>query len=130
MAPKDAAGQTFDFDTIAVVLYAMQDGGIVLGSKHFELMSAIDPKGRTKSSFEHQFRAVKARAKELQAQAQGAGGTPTPTPTPAKAKAKASGGKRKKAASELNGDDDIESTPSKKVKDEPKGDEDEEGDFI
>ena len=63
-----AESQSFDFETIAVVLYAMLETGTGLGEKHYAMMSAIDGK-RTKSAFEHQFRKVKARAKELQDQA-------------------------------------------------------------
>lgn len=52
MAP---ANDTFDAETIAVLVYALLESGTVLGSKHYELMSAVDGK-RTKSAFEHRFR--------------------------------------------------------------------------
>jgi len=64
MADKTPAAQTFDFETMAVVLYAMLESGVTLGAKHYSMMSAIDGK-RGPDSLNHQFRKVKARAKEL-----------------------------------------------------------------
>ena len=75
----------------------MLETGTVLGEKHYAMMSAIDGK-RTKSGFEHQFRKVKARAKELQEQAKRDGGVGTPVKGKARGggtglgSAKASGG--------------------------------------
>jgi hypothetical protein len=60
--------QTFDFETMAVVLYAMAESGVTLGMKHYEMMAKADGT-RGKDGFNHQFRKVKARAKELQEQA-------------------------------------------------------------
>lgn len=125
MAPKEAAGeQTFDFETMAVVLYAMLESGVTLGNNHYALMSAADSKGRTANSFQHSFRKVKNRAKELQAtKGSDLGAQATP-------KSRGGTGKRKKAASEMNGgadpadDDEILDTPSKKVKPEPKDEDD------
>ena len=79
----EANTQTFSFETMAVVLYAMQESGVTLGGKHYEMMAAISGKG--KDSFNHQFRKVKARAKELFDQAKD-GTLPTAPTTPAKKK--------------------------------------------
>lgn len=65
MAPKDKAeGQTFSFQEVACMVAAMNAGGVVLGAKHYGLMAKLDGE-RSTSSFEHKFRAVKARGKEL-----------------------------------------------------------------
>lgn len=76
----EANTQTFSFETMAVVLYAMQESGVTLGMKHYEMMAAISGKG--KDSFNHQFRKVKARAKELGEQAKN-GDLPTAPATTA-----------------------------------------------
>ena len=72
MSGKD---QLFDFETMAAVLYAMLESGVTLGSKHYDMMSAVCG-DRGSAAFNHQFRKVKARAKELHEQAKRAG-TPT-----------------------------------------------------
>jgi hypothetical protein len=65
MAPKEKAeAQTFTFDEVACMIAAMNTAGVVLGAKHYGLMAKLDGT-RTTSSFEHKFRAVKARGKEL-----------------------------------------------------------------
>ncbi|KAK3686278.1 hypothetical protein LTR37_019961 [Vermiconidia calcicola] len=117
--------QQFDFETMAVVLYAMAESGVSLGMKHYEMMSAVDGT-RGKDSFNHQFRKVKARAKELQEQAKDGGvGTPvkkTKSPAGAKTTDKQAGSGRKraqKAKAEVQGEgSDDEESPSKKVKTE------------
>lgn len=67
MAPKDKTDAQFSFETIACVLAVMEGKGNSLGSKAYKMMAKLDG-NRTESSFEHQFRAVKARAKELAAE--------------------------------------------------------------
>lgn len=65
MAPKEKAeAQTFTFDEVACMIAAMNSAGVVLGAKHYALMAKLDG-SRTTSSFEHKFRSVKARGKEL-----------------------------------------------------------------
>ena len=65
MAPKEKAeAQTFTFDEVACMVAAMNTAGVVLGAKHYGMMARLDS-SRTPSSFEHKFRAVKARGKEL-----------------------------------------------------------------
>lgn len=65
MAPKEKAdAQTFTFDEVACMIAAMYTAGVILGAKHYGLMAKLDG-DRTPSSFEHKFRAVKARGKEL-----------------------------------------------------------------
>ncbi|CAK4032040.1 Hypothetical predicted protein [Lecanosticta acicola] len=124
MAPKKSASeQTFDFETIALVIYAMLESGVTLGVNHYGLMSAADPKGRTASSFEHSFRNVKKRAKELQTTK----GSNLGTSASSKSRGGAGGSKRKKAASEINSGgsaDDEEQPPSKRVKPEPNSEDD------
>lgn len=72
----DKSPQIFTFETMSVVLYAMLESGVTLGKKHYEMMSAVDGE-RGVDSFQHQFRAAKARAKDLQEQAKsGEVGTP------------------------------------------------------
>lgn len=65
MPPKEKAeAQTFTFETMACVLAVMESKGATLGNKAYDLMAELDGK-RTASSFQHQFRAVKNRGKEL-----------------------------------------------------------------
>lgn len=65
MAPKEKGeAQIFSFDEVACMIAAMNTAGVVLGAKHYSLMAKLDG-ARTTSSFEHKFRAVKARGKEL-----------------------------------------------------------------
>ncbi|KAF2229326.1 hypothetical protein EV356DRAFT_493992 [Viridothelium virens] len=65
VAPK--SDKTFSFDTIAVLLAVMESHSVKLGSKHYQMMSALDGK-RGYNSFQHEFREVKKRAAELAAQ--------------------------------------------------------------
>ena len=67
------AAKDFDFETVAVVVCCMLENGITLGMKQYQLMATLSG-NRTASSFDHQFRKVKARARELQ---QGLKATPT-----------------------------------------------------
>jgi 3-oxoacyl-ACP reductase-like protein len=68
MAPKEKAdAQTFSFDEVACMIAALNTAGVILGAKHYGLMAKLDGT-RTTSSFEHKFRAVKARGKELAAE--------------------------------------------------------------
>jgi len=93
MAPKEKAeGQTFTYETMACVLAVMEANGATLGNKAYELMSKLDGE-RSASAFQHQFRAVKNRGKELVASLQD-GATPAKTPKSAK-KAPTSTGKKR-----------------------------------
>jgi len=69
--------QFFDFETMAVVLYAMLESGVILGKEHFSMMSAIDGT-RGPDGFSHQFRKVKVRAKEIQEKMKNGAGVGTP----------------------------------------------------
>lgn len=67
MPPKAAAndgkaGKTYSADVVAAVL--MATGTTSLSMKHYELMSSLDGV-KTASAFQHDFRAVLAKAKEL-----------------------------------------------------------------
>jgi hypothetical protein len=78
MPPKDKAeAQSFSFETMACVLAVMDAKGATLGTKAYELMATLDG-NRSSSAFQHQFRAVKHRGKELASQL----GSDTATPTP------------------------------------------------
>ncbi|KXS97157.1 hypothetical protein AC578_3063 [Pseudocercospora eumusae] len=115
MTPKEQ--QTFTFETMAVVLYCVLESGITLGDKHYQLMSALDGH-RSANAFNHQFRKVKARAKELKQRAGGGkkrgrkdvqveegvgGGDDEEIPRRKKAKTKV---KEEKAEEEEDDDDD------------------------
>jgi hypothetical protein len=80
MPPKEKAeAQTFTFQEVACMIAAMNAGGVTLGAKYYNLMAKLDGE-RTASGFEHKFRAVKARGKELAGEL--ADGTPAPPKTP------------------------------------------------
>jgi len=66
MAKDDAntSNQTFSFEVVACLLAAMAESGVTVGSKYYTVMSQIDP-ARSSSGYEHHFRKVKARAKEI-----------------------------------------------------------------
>ena len=67
MAPKakeSSQAVTFTLDTVAALVAALYQTGRNLGMKDYELMAKLDG-NHTASSFDHQFRKVKARAKEL-----------------------------------------------------------------
>ena len=59
--------QNFSFDIVAALLLIMRERGITISRTHYELMSALDG-NRTADAFQHQFRAVMARAKGLHEQ--------------------------------------------------------------
>ena len=81
MAPKEKAeAQTFSFEEVACMVAAMNAAGVVLGAKHYGLMAKLDGT-RTTSSFEHKFRAVKARGKELATELGDVSVTPKSTKT-------------------------------------------------
>ena len=72
---KDTSSQTFDFETMAIVVYVMQKHNITMGKDVFKMMSAADGK-RGPDGFQHQFRHVKKRATEIAEEvAEGDGGT-------------------------------------------------------
>jgi hypothetical protein len=98
MPPKDKAeAQSFSFETMACVLAVMDAKGATLGTKAYELMATLDG-NRSSSAFQHQFRAVKHRGKELASQLGSDTATPTPktpkTPKTAKKPTTASAKKR------------------------------------
>jgi hypothetical protein len=55
---------TFDFNTVTAIVYCMLQSGIVLGEKHYQVMAKLDGQ-RTAFAYQHEFRTVKRRAKEL-----------------------------------------------------------------
>ena len=66
-----------EFETVAVLVLAMMETNTILSMKHYDIMASVDGE-RTASSFDHQFRKIKARAKELQGQIKN-GDIATPT---------------------------------------------------
>lgn len=76
MAPKDKTDNVFTFHEVSCLMAAMTAKGVTLGAKHYELMASLDGK-RTASGFEHKFRAVKARGKELASELPEGPGTPS-----------------------------------------------------
>lgn len=97
---KDTSTQSFSFDTVAVLVATIMANGGNLGAKEYKRMSALDGT-RGEHGFNHMFREVKRRAKELNDQAQ-ANGELTPATKPkaapgsAKKKAEATATKRGK----------------------------------
>ncbi|KAF2831672.1 hypothetical protein CC86DRAFT_402182 [Ophiobolus disseminans] len=109
----NGAQKTVLADCVSVLLMAL--GATSITKAQYEMMSALDG-SRTASSFEHQFRSITARAKELKARIDD-GETFQPVAPAIKrgggtsplAKAASTPKKRKNAT-----DDDEEGTPSKK----------------
>lgn len=94
MAPKEKAeATTFTFQEVACMIAAMNAGGVTLGAKHYNLMAKLDGE-RTASGFEHKFRAVKARGKELAGDLNDETATPKAPKSAKKATTTASGKKR------------------------------------
>lgn len=77
MADKQA-NQTFSFEIVSCLLAALSESGATVGAKHYAMMAKIDGT-KSQSGYEHMFRAVKARAKEINQQnANGGGENGTP----------------------------------------------------
>jgi hypothetical protein len=103
MPPKEKAdAQSFSFETMACVLAVMDAKGATLGTKAYELMATLDG-NRSSHAFQHQFRAVKHRGKELASQLGSETSTPTPkTPKTAKVAKKPTTASTKKRNSMLH----------------------------
>ncbi|EMC93244.1 hypothetical protein BAUCODRAFT_26568 [Baudoinia panamericana UAMH 10762] len=119
----NGATQTFDFETMAALTCALSESGIILGTKHYKIMSQVLGGKPTESALEHQFRKVKARAKEMSDKLAAEGGLPaTPAKKPKTAGSGKKGAKGKRVAEINDGDDEelkdkVESeSPTKKVK--------------
>lgn len=81
MAPKkDNSNKTFSFDEVAAMLAA---SNITIGAAHYKVMAKISG-SRTESGFEHLFREVKARAKEIRTMMENGEMGDLGTKTPAK----------------------------------------------
>jgi hypothetical protein len=84
-ATADAsAGKMFSENTVAVLLMSMGSTSITVSQ--YEMMSALDGE-KTASSFQHQFRSVVKKAKELKSQLDD-GGNLKPVPPSAKKRGK------------------------------------------
>jgi hypothetical protein len=63
-----SAGKSITADCVSVLLMAL--GNTSISKAQYDMMSAIDG-NRTSSSFEHQFRSITQKAKELKARVEG-----------------------------------------------------------
>ncbi|USP76913.1 hypothetical protein yc1106_04187 [Curvularia clavata] len=105
MAPKAAADKgekMFSADVVAAVLYCT--GTTSLSMKNYEMMSSLDGK-KSAYGFQHDFRLVLAKAKELKARVEGGEDF---KPVPSSRRDTAKKGKRAMSGS------DVDETPSKK----------------
>ena len=99
MALKDDKTQTFSFETVAVLVATLISKGGTLGMEDYKFMSSLDGT-RGASSFDHQFRKVKARAQELKAKMDGGEvGTPVKKAKGISKKATPGDGEKKKRGS-------------------------------
>jgi len=73
--------KTFSFETVAVLCAAIMSNGGTIGSAYYDLMSACDGK-RTACSFQHEFRAVLKRAREIKDNMGGPGTIQPVAPVP------------------------------------------------
>lgn len=81
MPPKGEA-TTFSFEIVACLIAAMEKNGQILGNKHFAMMARLDG-SRSESGFQHLFRAVKRRGKEIAESLDDADATPKKAKKPA-----------------------------------------------
>ncbi|KAK5174087.1 uncharacterized protein LTR77_001167 [Saxophila tyrrhenica] len=125
MPPKAAEGakgenKSFSTEDMAALLAAMaSDGSSAPGAKHYQIMNKIK-NSKSASAWEHTFRPIKKRAKELgdQIKAGDFGDFATATPS----KDSAAGGEKKKTPAKrgrkAKAEADDEESPTKKVKKE------------
>ncbi|KAF1940269.1 hypothetical protein EJ02DRAFT_406947 [Clathrospora elynae] len=111
VAANAGAQKMIGADVVSLLLMAI--GNTSISKQQYYMMSAVD-KNRTTSSFEHQFRSITTKAKELKVRQ--LAGEEFKAVVPAKKRAEitaspATPRKRKTASSE----DDLEITPSKKA---------------
>ncbi|KAK5127041.1 hypothetical protein LTR85_008400 [Meristemomyces frigidus] len=133
MAGDKSAAQTFTIGTVACLIAAMAESGVVVGQKHYTIMHQID-NSRTVSGYEHFFREAKKEAKRTNDKiASGEikvdGGSPnkkanaggkTATLASGEKKAPKRGTKNKKSVDDES--DDGKASPSKRVKAESEQD--------
>ena len=68
--------QSFSFETVACMIAAYESGASTLGMAAYNKMAQLDGK-RTACAFQHQFRDVKARARELAEELKAEKGSPS-----------------------------------------------------
>jgi len=90
-----AEQKNFSFETVAVLCAVLQSNGGTIGTAYYDLMSACDGK-RTACSFQHEFRAVLKRAREIKDKMGEAGALKPVAPMP-------KGGRSKKNGSSTSG---------------------------
>ena len=84
MPPKqNSEGPVFTFQEVACMVAAMEVKGVTLAGKVYDLMASLDG-NKTASGYEHKFRAVKSRGKELAATLKGEAATPKSKKSPNK----------------------------------------------
>lgn len=76
MAPKDKTEDVFTFNEVSYIMAVLDSKGLTLGNKHFDVMAVLDG-NRSASSFQHKFRGVKVRGKELSSEFADGAGTPS-----------------------------------------------------
>lgn len=99
-ADKDK-DKTFSFEIVACLLAALGNSSVTVGATHFALMEKYDG-STTKSGYEHRFRAVKARAKEINEQSGDIKATPTKPKADASSNSTTPAGSRGKKRSKLS----------------------------
>ena len=99
--------QTFSFDIVAALLLILRERGVTISRTHYELMSALDG-NRTADAFQHQFRAVLARAKALHGQRENGVAFEAVKPMPKGKSKNGSRSKRKKGNRDNGGDGEDE----------------------
>lgn len=55
---------TFSFEVVSCLVAALNESGTTLSMKHYKLMAQVD-KARSAGGYDHLFRAVKTRAREI-----------------------------------------------------------------
>ena len=98
-AAKDNSTKMFSFDDVAYLVANLEASKIGLGTKDYQNMAQLNGT-RSEHGYNHLFRAVKARGKEILPMITGAAGgvIASPAKSPAGGKAKASANGEKKGA--------------------------------
>jgi len=78
-AKASTTEKSFSFETVAVLCCIILKNGGTIGGAQYDMMSALDGK-RTASGFQHEFRAVLKRGKELKESTDKDGAPPPVTP--------------------------------------------------
>jgi hypothetical protein len=96
-AAKDNSTKTFSFDDVAYLVAKLEASKVGLGTKDNQIMAQLNGT-RSEHGYNHLFRAVKARGKEILPMITAGGITGSPAKSPAGGKAKAGTNGVKKGA--------------------------------